>query len=127
VVKEGTGRRADALAQPLAGKTGTTDGYTDALFVGFSPSLATGVWVGRDHNETLGDRETGSRAALPIWIDFMGTALDSKPLGYFDIPDDVVRVTIDPVSGLPVTEDTPNAAAVLFKKGTEPYRSRPGS
>jgi penicillin-binding protein 1A len=127
VVNEGTGRRAGALAQPLAGKTGTTDGYTDALFIGFSPALATGVWVGRDLNDTLGDRETGSRAALPIWIDFMGAALASKPLGYFDIPDDVVRVTIDPVSGLPVSEDTAGAVQALFRKETLPLLSQHAS
>ena len=126
VIEEGTGRRAGDLTKPLAGKTGTTDDYTNALFIGFSPSLAAGVWVGRDRNLTLGDRETGSRAALPIWIDFMRQALAAKSLGYFDIPDDVVKVRIDPVTGEAAGEDTPGSVAALFKKGTEPPVSRPG-
>jgi penicillin-binding protein 1A len=126
VVEEGTGRRAGDLTKPLAGKTGTTDNYTNALFIGFSPSLAAGVWVGRDRNQTLGDRETGSRAALPIWIGFMRKALAAKSLGYFDIPDDVVKVRIDPVTGEAAAEDSPGSVAALFKVGTEPPASRPG-
>ncbi len=92
VVKEGTGRKARVLRHPAAGKTGTTDAYIDALFIGFTPSLVTGVWVGRDMQKTLGNLETGARAALPIWIEFMRAALAQRPYQYFDIPDDVVKV-----------------------------------
>ncbi len=127
VVQEGTGRKAGTLTKPLAGKTGTTDDYTNALFIGFSPSLVAGVWVGRDQNETLGNLETGSRAALPIWADFMRSALTAKPLGYFDIPDDVIKVWIDPVSGLPVAEGTSNSVPALFRKGSEPPPSERAS
>ena len=120
VVKEGTGKKANIIKRPVAGKTGTTDKCKDALFVGFSPSIATGVWVGRDKSVTLGKKETGSRAALPIWIEFMEKALADKPFQYFDIPDNVVQVYIDPISGLPKNAKSPNAVAALFKKGTEP-------
>ena len=120
VVKEGTGKKANIIKHPVAGKTGTTDKCKDALFVGFSPSIATGVWVGRDKFVTLGKRETGARAALPIWMEFMEKALADKAFQYFDIPDDVVRLNIDPVTGLPENAKSPNAVAALFKKGTEP-------
>jgi penicillin-binding protein 1A len=120
VVKEGTGKKANIIKRPVAGKTGTTDKCKDALFIGFSPSIATGVWVGRDKFVTLGKRETGARAALPIWMEFMEKALADKPFQYFDIPDDVVQVYIDPVTGLPENAKSPNAITALFKKGTEP-------
>ncbi len=71
VIQHGTGRRAKVVGRPLYGKTGTTNDYTDAWFVGFDDRLAVGVWVGRDDNTPIGDKETGARAALPIWIEFM--------------------------------------------------------
>jgi penicillin-binding protein 1A len=88
VIKEGTGRRALELISmaPLAGKTGTTNDFTDAWFIGFSPRIVAGVWVGRDNHKTLGIGETGGRAALPIWIDFMREALRKFPGGDFEIP-----------------------------------------
>jgi penicillin-binding protein 1A len=75
VVLHGTGAAAARLKYPLAGKTGTTNEYTDAWFVGFSPSITCGVWMGFDEKRTLGAKETGSEAALPIWIDFMRVAI----------------------------------------------------
>ncbi len=120
VVKEGTGKKASIIKRPVAGKTGTTDKCKDALFVGFSPSIATGVWVGQDKFVSLGKWETGARAALPIWMEFMEKALADKAFQYFDIPDDVVQVYIDPVTGLPENVKSPNAVTALFKKGTEP-------
>ncbi|MEN8780747.1 MAG: PBP1A family penicillin-binding protein [Desulfobacterales bacterium] len=120
VIQEGTGRRAAVLKRPLAGKTGTTDEYRDALFVGFSPSIACGVWVGNDHSHTLGDRESGARAALPIWMAYMQEVLASQPVDYFDIPDDIVRISIDPISGKPAAENAQGAVVAMFKKGTEP-------
>jgi penicillin-binding protein 1A len=122
VIQEGTGRKARALKHPIAGKTGTTNEFKDALFIGFSPSIATGVWVGKDVFSTLGKRETGAKAALPIWIDVMSEALSKKPYRFFDIPDDVVKVPMDPVTGRLLPEDSPDAVTALFKKGTEPKR-----
>ena len=120
VVQAGTGKAARRIGRPLAGKTGTTDSCRDALFVGFSPTLALGVWVGLDHYGILGNKETGARAALPIWIDFMEQALAGRPYRDFSLPEGVVRVRIDVESGLLASEDCPNAVAAVFKKGTEP-------
>jgi len=75
VVQRGTGVAASKLNHPLAGKTGTTNDFTDAWFVGFSPSITCGVWMGFDEKKTLGSKETGGQAALPIWIDFMRVAI----------------------------------------------------
>jgi len=120
VVLEGTGRAAGRVGRPLAGKTGTTDGYKDALFIGFSPTIVTGVWVGLDHHETLGDKETGARAALPIWIDFMEQALRGQPYRDFALPEGVVAVNMDVKSGLLASKSCPDAVWAAFKKGTEP-------
>ena len=75
----GTGQAASALHHALGGKTGTTSDFTDAWFMGFSPSVTCGVWVGYDSRQSLGDKETGAHAALPIWMDFMKTAVAGKP------------------------------------------------
>ena len=80
VVEEGTAVRAKELKRPIFGKTGTTNDYTDAWFIGFDERLVVGVWVGRDDHTPIGPKETGARAALPIWIDFMKTALLQIPL-----------------------------------------------
>jgi penicillin-binding protein 1A len=121
VVQEGTGRKARIIGRPVAGKTGTSNSYKDALFVGFAPSVATGVWVGNDDGSTLGDRETGARAALPIWIEFMTAALSRRPLQYFDIPDDVIQVRMNPDNGRRAADSSSHAVKALFKKGTEPH------
>ena len=120
VIQDGTGKKAKTIQRPIAGKTGTTNEYKDALFIGFSPSITTGVWVGQDTFTTIGKGETGARAALPIWIEFMKRALHNRPIRYFDIPDDVVKVRIDPITGLLAADNAPNAVNALFKKGTEP-------
>jgi penicillin-binding protein 1A len=120
VIQNGTGKKAKVIRRPIAGKTGTTDEFKDALFIGFSPSITTGVWVGQDTFTTIGKGETGARAALPIWTEFMQKALLNRPVHYFDIPDDVVKERIDPWTGLLAPNDAPNAVEALFKKGTEP-------
>jgi penicillin-binding protein 1A len=119
VIQNGTGKKAKVIRRPIAGKTGTTDEFKDALFIGFSPSITTGVWVGQDTFTTIGKGETGARAALPIWIEFMQKALLGRPVQYFDIPDDVIKVRIDPWTGLIAPNDASNAVEALFKKGTE--------
>ena len=120
VIQEGTGRKASAMKRPLAGKTGTTDDYRDALFIGYSPSIATGVWVGKDRFDSLGDRETGARAALPIWMAYLNEILEDQPVDYFDIPDDIVRTSIDPFSGQKMVSGSSGAVLAMFKKGSEP-------
>jgi len=120
VVLEGTGRRAKVLQSSLAGKTGTTDNYKDALFVGFSPAVSTGVWVGRDLGGTLGDKETGAKAALPIWIQLMQATLAAGSIQYFDIPDNVVKVRMNPQTGLLEGDESKESVSALFKVGTEP-------
>jgi penicillin-binding protein 1A len=86
VVLHGTAIAAASLKYPLAGKTGTTNNFTDAWFVGFSPSITCGVWIGYDEKKFLGARETGARAALPIWMDFMKAAIAGKDPGEFQPP-----------------------------------------
>src|SRR4029079_4784218 len=78
VVQHGTAMAALQLHHPLGGKTGTTNDYTDAWFVGFSPSITCSVWAGFDEKRSLGDKETGGHTALPIWIDFMRVALEGR-------------------------------------------------
>ena len=120
VILEGTGKRARNLKGPVAGKTGTTNNYRDALFIGFSPAIATGVWVGLDLGGTLGDRETGAKAALPIWIQFMENASATGSPPYFDLPDNVVKVRMNPKTGMLASDGYKNAVDALFRKGTEP-------
>ena len=79
VIHQGTGAAANVLHHPLGGKTGTTSDFTDAWFLGFSPSVTCGVWAGYDDRQSLGDKETGARVALPIWIEFMRTAIAAHP------------------------------------------------
>ncbi len=120
VIAEGTGSQARTLRGPVAGKTGTTNDYHDALFVGYSPAVAAGVWVGLDLGGTMGDKETGSRAALPIWMDFMETAQADGTHQYFDLPDQVAKVNMDPDTGKLISDGSKTAVTALFKKGTEP-------
>ena len=86
VILHGTGYQASKLNHPLGGKTGTTNDFTDAWFVGFSPSITCGVWVGFDEKKTLGNKETGAVAALPIWMDFMRVALKGRESEDFAAP-----------------------------------------
>ena len=101
VIKEGTGRQADGLEGESAGKTGTTDNATDAWFIGYTPELVAGVWLGFDRGANLGGDETGGRAAAPLWLDFMQAAMRLRPpeVLAFPIPEDVVLMAIDQESG----------------------------
>ena len=120
VIREGTGHRARALQAPVGGKTGTTNNYRDALFIGFSPAIAAGVWVGQDSGSTMGDMETGARAALPIWMQFMKTNLADDSQQFFDLPDNLIRVPIDPQTGQLQVDQSKEPVYALFKIGTEP-------
>ncbi len=100
VIREGTGKGARGLGLPAAGKTGTTDKNMDAWFIGYSPIIATGVWVGYDKKASLGKDETGGKAAVPIWLDFMKTTLGIHPLSvHFKVPQGVTTLPVDPETG----------------------------
>lgn len=114
VIVEGTGKKALVIHKDIAGKTGTTDNYKDALFIGFSPDIAVGVWVGNDDSRSLGKYETGSRAALPIWIDYMKYFLSTSPNRYFDIPNGTKRVYMDPDTGQVSKEKTAKTIKALI-------------
>jgi penicillin-binding protein 1A len=104
VVLHGTAISAASVKYPFAGKTGTTNDFTDAWFVGFSPSLSAGVWMGYDEKKSLGPKETGAVAALPIWIDFMKSALAGKDAGEFQLPPEL------PPNPIAQKVDTPDIA-----------------
>ncbi len=120
VIQHGTGRRARLIGRPLAGKTGTTNSYRDAWFVGYAPHLVTGVWVGFDSTATLGNTESGARAALPIWKDFMAEALTALPLQTFSVPEGIRFVEIDQHTGAPVSKPTRGSTTEVFAEGTVP-------
>jgi penicillin-binding protein 1A len=120
VIQSGTGRRAKRIGRPLAGKTGTTNGYNDAWFVGYAPNLATGVWVGFDSVRTLGRLESGAHAALPIWTEFMGQALRNLPVMTFTIPEGIQFAQIDTTTGDLPTKTSRHISTEVFRKGTEP-------
>ncbi len=116
VIKKGTGRRAKALGRSdLAGKTGTTNEQKDAWFSGYNGDLVTTAWLGFDTPSSLGAREYGAKAALPIWMDFMKTALKDAPETVYPIPADVVRVRIDTKTGEAVPPSHKEAINELFR------------
>ena len=123
----GSGRRARELNRPASGKTGTTDDNRDAWFIGYTPQLVTCVWVGYDNLRRLGRFETGSRAAVPIWLDFMINATAKHPKLDFPVPDNIEFARIDPVTGRLADEKTKGAVFEAFVKGTAPVRSSSNS
>lgn len=120
VIQEGTARRARSLRRALAGKTGTSNDARDAWFVGYSPELVAGVWVGYDDRRPLGRREGGARSALPIWMEIMRVASEGRPRVDFPVPSGVVTARIDPKSGLLAYEGQPDAIDEVFLEGTVP-------
>jgi penicillin-binding protein 1A len=120
VVQHGTGQRAKVLNRPIAGKTGTSSNYTDAWFVGYSPSLLTAVWVGFDEKTSLGKDETGARAALPIWIAFMNKALADSPVEDFKAPPGIVMKKVNIETGLLTHEETNETIIEAFVEGMLP-------
>lgn len=127
VILRGTGAKARELGKTMAGKTGTTNKSVDTWFMGFSPNLVTGVYVGFDKPSSLGRAETGASAALPIWKEFMKSALNDKPDTPFKRPPGVKLVRVDANTGLLPTPDTPNHKIIYeaFKAGNEPTSSVP--
>ncbi len=127
VVRRGTGRRAMSLGRKdLAGKTGTTNDQRDAWFCGFSTELVTTVWVGFDRVQPLGNGETGGRAALPIWVDYMGKALEGVAEAPLPQPAELVTVRIDSRTGLRLPSGQPGGLFEVFRPENVPQRySRP--
>jgi penicillin-binding protein 1A len=131
VVEEGTAGAARKLKWYACGKTGTnylrkpTPGIRDAWFVGFTPDLVAAVWVGFDDNRKLGRGEQGSRAALPIWVDFMGQAMQKKPVRAFTPPPGLEIVRIDPRTGLLAAPGSAAARDEYFLKGSAPTQTAP--
>lgn len=120
VVEEGTARAVRRLERPVAGKTGTTNDARDAWFIGFTPEIVAGVWVGFDDNTPLGPAETGGRAAIPIWLDVVEDATAGRPALDFAAPAQVVFARVDPESGQLAGPDVNNARLEPFIAGTEP-------
>ncbi|MBP7016504.1 MAG: PBP1A family penicillin-binding protein [Deltaproteobacteria bacterium] len=119
VVTSGTGTRVRSIGRPVAAKTGTTNDTRDAWFIGMTPSLITGVWIGFDQEASLGSQEVGGRAAAPIWLYFMEKALQNTPVESFPVPEGIVFEKINPKTGEPAgpSEKGTNEAFLL---GTSP-------
>lgn len=120
IIQNGTGRGARMISPFIGGKTGTTNNYVDAWFIGFSSNIALGVWTGFDDNSTLGWGETGAKSALPIWKGYMAEAL--KKYGEFDFPapKGIINVAIDKESGKISDGDIKNRFMEAFVEGTQP-------
>jgi len=128
VVQRGTGQAAKVLGRPIAGKTGTTNDYINAWFIGGTSNLVTGVYVGFDDRRSLGPGESGAKSALPIWMAFEKEALKQLPVVPFEIPDGVTFVKVDSSTGLlePEQEEEGQGGTVeLFSKGSEPTQAAP--
>jgi penicillin-binding protein 1A len=116
VVDRGTGQGARALNRPIAAKTGTTNDYSNAWFIGFTPRLATGVWVGYDRPRSLGRDETGSRVAVPIWTSYMQKVVGKDPKEDFPVPERVAMAPVD----LDPSNECVRVVTMAFVRGTEP-------
>jgi penicillin-binding protein 1A len=127
VIESGTGAAARALGRPAAAKTGTAQEHRDAWFVGFTPELCAGVWVGFDDHGPLGPRETGAGAALPPWLSFMQAALGARSPSQFDAVPGVELLRIDPATGRPASDRQANAPFTAFLSGTAPASAGPGA
>ncbi len=124
VVQRGTGVRLRELGKPVAGKTGTSNDSFDTWFMGFSPDLAVGVFVGYDTPRDLGKRETGASVAVPVWRDFMAEALKTRPGIQFRVPPGVRLVRVQADTGLPAQPGDRGVILEAFRPGTEPTGER---
>jgi penicillin-binding protein 1A len=126
VIRNGTATAARGLGRYLAGKTGTTNENTDAWFIGFSPDLLAGVWIGFDTPKPLGDRQSAAAVALPIWIQFMGRALPQYPERDFPVPPGITFARVDPATGKALPPGTAEGISLPFRLGTAPEASPAG-
>ncbi len=120
VTQHGTGQRAKVLGRPVAGKTGTSSDYSDAWFIGYTPSLLAGVWVGFDDKTSLGKKETGARAALPIWISFMDLAMQNTPIENPKPPQGITFIKVNLDTGLPTNSDSAETIMEAFIDSSVP-------
>jgi penicillin-binding protein 1A len=120
VVQQGTAKRLKSMKRPIAGKTGSTNNLHDAWFIGYTPRYITGVWVGLDQPQSIGEKETGARAALPIWMHFMKEVLGGQKIRKFAIPSGVNFSKIDADTGTLPTPKTKHTVYECFKDGTGP-------
>ncbi len=125
VTTMGTGSEVRNLGRTAAGKTGTTNDYMDALFLGFTPQVTTGVWVGFDVQRSLGHRGTGAQSALPIWLEYMRDAVKGYPDIPFSVPPGISYTYINGTTGRVVAPGTPGAIREVFIEGTEPGKAAP--
>ena len=123
VVEEGTGRGVSVLGVPCAAKTGTTNDCVDAWFIGYTPDKITGVWVGYDQPRSLGEKETGARAAGPIWLYYMKKTMGKASAREFPIPAGIVFAKVDTTTGLLAASNSERTRIECFKEGTEPTTS----
>ena len=123
----GTAAASSVLNHPLGGKTGTTNDYTDAWFIGFSPSVTCGTWIGFDDRQSLGSKETGAQAALPMWMDFMRAAIVGKDTEAFPTANEPKKVLAVPMNATPAPkkpaveepdEDDPDGGVKLIPEKT---------
>jgi penicillin-binding protein 1A len=124
VVEEGTATAVRELARPAAGKTGTASEFRDAWFTGYTPDLLASAWVGFDNHDSLGNGETGGRAALPIWLSFMKAAHEGVPERDFEVPPGITLARIDPATGRLAGRSTPGRQEP-FIEGTAPTTEAP--
>ena len=120
VVESGTGRRVKSIGRPVAGKTGTTNDTRDAWFIGFTPSLITGVWIGFDQEKSMGRQEVGGRAAAPVWLYFMEKVLSNTPVEAFPVPEGIIFVKVDHKTGRPTQGSGPGTIYECFLDNAPP-------
>ena len=120
VVNEGTGGKARVLGRPVAGKTGSTNGYFDGWFIGYTPQIVTGTWVGFDQEKSLGLGEVGGDTALPIWVNYMKSAHQDLPIEEFSVPQGIVFANIDGQTGGLASSSSSSVVRQAFVDGTEP-------
>ncbi|MDP2168138.1 MAG: PBP1A family penicillin-binding protein [Thermodesulfovibrionales bacterium] len=120
VINYGTGAGVKQIGRPAAGKTGTTNDYRDAWFIGYTPGLLAGVWVGFDDMRPLGEKETGARAAAPVWLRFMSATLEGSEIRNFTVPEGIVTCPVDPYTGLRVDGTAKGAVMEYFRENGLP-------
>jgi penicillin-binding protein 1A len=120
VVKEGTGRAVRSIGIPCAGKTGTTNEFKDAWFIGYTPERIAGVWMGRGQPKNLGKRESGGRVAAPVWLQYMKNSPSRGSKKNFSMPSGIVFSRIDTKTGLLASRSSKKTRLECFAEGTEP-------